>query len=122
MRESLVKKRHVLEIMTVSINAYSFPNRPEWVKTVQDQVPAFGSSSASSGRPKQGRTHRAADSAQRAAAAPSANLGDLSTILLRRWPSILSLTLVASTLAAAYLWTTPPTYSATTTLFIDPRP
>ncbi|MFX8047727.1 Wzz/FepE/Etk N-terminal domain-containing protein, partial [Acinetobacter baumannii] len=47
-------------------------------------------------------------------AAPSTDLGGLAAILLRRWPSILALTVLCLGLAASYLLTTAPTYQATT--------
>ena len=50
------------------------------------------------------------------------NVTGLWSILARRLPSISLLTLVSLALAALYLMLTPPTYSSSTTLFIDPRP
>lgn len=50
------------------------------------------------------------------------DLGGLWRILARNLRSILAITLATLTLAALYLWATPPTYTASTTLFIDPRP
>ena len=46
----------------------------------------------------------------------------LLTILARRLPSICVITLGALAAAIIYLAVTPPTYVASTTLFIDPRP
>jgi polysaccharide biosynthesis transport protein len=53
---------------------------------------------------------------------PRTDLGGLASILLRRWLSIGLITLTSLVLASLYLLMTPPTYSAGTTLFIDPRP
>ncbi len=50
------------------------------------------------------------------------DLGSMLRVVLKRWPSILALTLTGVTLAGLYLLTTPPTYTASTTLLIDPRP
>jgi polysaccharide biosynthesis transport protein len=55
--------------------------------------------------------------------APSGtDIGGLLTILGRRLPSIAAITLGSLALASLYLWVTPPTYTASTTLLIDPRP
>lgn len=50
------------------------------------------------------------------------NLGGLWSTLLQRWPSITMITLSSLALSVLYLIITPPTYVASTTLFIDPRP
>ena len=50
------------------------------------------------------------------------DLGGLWRVLARYLRSILAMTLASTILAALYLWTTPPTYTSSTTLFIDPRP
>jgi polysaccharide biosynthesis transport protein len=74
----------------------------------------------------------AADSAPAAAVAipqsggptrpSSTNFAGLWRILAGRWKSITAITLTSLGLAIFYLLVTPPTYSASTTLFIDPRP
>jgi polysaccharide biosynthesis transport protein len=53
---------------------------------------------------------------------PTTDLAGLFATLARRWPSILALALSGLTLAGLYLVVTPPTYTASTTVFIDPRP
>ena len=52
----------------------------------------------------------------------STNVTGMWSILAARIPSISLITLASVTLAMVYLLFTPPTYSASTTLFIDPRP
>ncbi len=56
------------------------------------------------------------------ARASNTDLSGLGRILVRRWPSIALITIGSLALAVLYLLVTPPTYSASTTLFIDPRP
>jgi len=112
----------------VSINTYSVPLVSEWIKMKRRHGDRAPSSSAKTSQRERrepaapGVSSRPPRDRQAAPGEPSANLGDLATILLRRWPSILLLTLAALSVAVSYLWTTPPTYQATTTLFIDPRP
>lgn len=49
------------------------------------------------------------------------DLGGFFTIILRRLPSILLATLLATLLAVTYLTLAKPSYTASTSLFIDPR-
>ncbi|MCB1506690.1 MAG: hypothetical protein KDJ47_17120 [Hyphomicrobiaceae bacterium] len=49
------------------------------------------------------------------------NLGDLFGILIRHIPSIIIISVITTGLALAYLAVTKPTYTATTSVFIDPR-
>lgn len=60
------------------------------------------------------RAHRSAST--------GTDIGGLLTILGRRLPSISAITLGSLALASVYLWVTPPSYTASTTLLIDPRP
>lgn len=61
-------------------------------------------------------------SARRSAAVVSTDLGGLLSILGRYWVTILATTAACTLAAIAYLIITPPTYSASATLLIDPRP
>jgi polysaccharide biosynthesis transport protein len=89
------------------------PSHPRQSKRAMNSVPtAFQAQRRNRGLRGAGATHDAS----------STDLGSMMSVLANRWPSIFALALTGLSLAALYLVTTPATYTASTTLLIDPRP